>query len=376
MFELLFVNTALGIEPKSIYFSEEMNISKNNGTSELPQVTAEGNNVYVVWQDDTNGNYDVYFAYSPDNGRNFESIRNLSKNNGTSELPQVTAEGNNVYVVWQDNTNGNYDVYFAYSPDNGRNFESIRNLSKNNGTSELPQVTAEGNNVYVVWQDNTNGNYDVYLAYSPDNGRNFESIRNLSKNNGTSELPQVTAEGNNVYVVWQDNTNGNYDVYFAYSPDNGRNFESIRNLSKNNGTSELPQVTAEGNNVYVVWQDNTNGNYDVYFKSSSTNGTKFKSIRNLSKNNGTSELPQIASTKDIFYVFWKDDANGMKSAYFKEGRKEGSTTNTEFGSSKKILNTGNVSKPHLTIGGNIFVQHLDFKFREFKCHQVLSNWIL
>ncbi|HSA74151.1 MAG TPA: hypothetical protein VLD84_09375 [Nitrososphaeraceae archaeon] len=228
------------------------------------------------------------------------------------------------------------------------------NISKNNGTSELPQVTAEGNNVYVVWQDNTNGNYDVYFAYSPDNGKNFESVRNLSKNNGTSELPQVTAEGNNVYVVWQDNTNGNYDVYFAYSPDNGRNFESVRNLSKNNGTSELPQVTAEGNNVYVVWQDNTNGNYDVYFKSSSTNGTNFKSMRNLSKNNGTSELPQISSTKDLFYVFWKDDVNGTTSAYFKEGRKEGSTTNTEFGPSRRILNSGNVSEPQLSVETNIY----------------------
>ena len=182
----------------------------------------------------------------------------------------------------------------------------------------------------------------------------FSEEINISKNNGTSELPQVTAEGNNVYVVWQDNTNGNYDVYFAYSPDNGRNFESTRNLSKNNGTSELPQVTAEGNNVYMVWQDNTNGNYDVYFKSSSTNGSKFKSLRNLSKNNGTSKLPQIASTSDLFYVFWKDDANGINSAYFKEGRKDGSTTNTEFGSSKRIPNSGNVSKPLLTVGGNIF----------------------
>ena len=104
----------------------------------------------------------------------------------------------------------------------------------------------------------------------------------------------------------------------------------------------------------MVWQDNTNGNYDVYFKSSSTNGSKFKSLRNLSKNNGTSELPQIASTNDLFYIFWKDDANGMNSVYFKEGRKEGSTTNTEFGSSKRIPNTGNVSKPLLTVGGNIF----------------------
>jgi hypothetical protein len=186
----------------------------------------------------------------------------------------------------------------------------------------------------------------------------FSEEINISKNNGTSELPQVTAEGNNVYVVWQDDTNGNangnYDVYFAHSTDNGRTFESVTNLSKNNGTSELPQVTAEGNNVYVVWQDDTNGNYDVYSKSSSTNGSKFKSTRNLSKNNGTSELPQIASTKDLFYVFWKDETNGIVSAYFKEGKKESSTANVDFGSTKKIVNSGNFSKLRLTLGDNIF----------------------
>jgi hypothetical protein len=104
----------------------------------------------------------------------------------------------------------------------------------------------------------------------------------------------------------------------------------------------------------VVWQDDTNGNYDVYTKSSSTNGTKFKSTRNLSKNNGTSELPQISSSKDNFYVSWKDEANGTVSTYFKEGRKDSSTTNIEFGSSKRILNRGNVSNLQLTIGANVF----------------------
>jgi len=226
------------------------------------------------------------------------------------------------------------------------------NVSKNNGTSELPQVTAEGNNVYVVWQDNSSGNYDVYFAHSPDNGENFELIKNLSKNNGTSELPQVTAEGNNVYVVWQDNSSGNYDVYFAHSPDNGENFELIKNLSKNNGTSELPQVTAEGNNVYVVWQDNSSGNYDVYFKPSSSDGTKFKSTRNLSKNNGTSQYPKIASNNDVFHVVWKDDRNGKQDIFSKEGRIENLSNSIEFGSLTKLQGIGDASKPEIFVGEN------------------------
>jgi hypothetical protein len=251
------------------------------------------------------------------------------------------------FSLWPDNT------IIAIEPQSIYFGQEI-NVSKDNGTSELPQVTAEGNNVYVVWQDNTSGNYDIYFAHSPDNGKNFEPVRNLSKDNGTSELAQVTAEGNNVYVVWQGNTSGNYDIYFAHSPDNGKNFEPVRNLSKDNGTSELPQVTAEGNNVYVVWQDNTSGNYDIYFKSSSTNGTKFKSQRNLSKDNGTSELPQIESYKNLFYVVWKDTSNRTDRIFFKEGLKDNSTNAAEFGSLMKVSSKGNISKPELFAGANSF----------------------
>ena len=182
----------------------------------------------------------------------------------------------------------------------------------------------------------------------------FDEEINISSNNGTSELPQVTAQGNNVYVVWQDDSGGNYDVYFAYSSDNGKTFESIRNLSKNNGTSELPQVTAQGNNVYVVWQDDSGGNYDVYFKSSSSNGSKFKSNRNLSKNNGTSELPQITSNKDIFIVIWKDNTYGMGGVFFKEGRKDVLTNNPEFDSLNRIQSFGRVSEPRIFAANDFF----------------------
>ena len=171
---------------------------------------------------------------------------------------------------------------------------------------------------------------------------------NISNNNGTSELPQVTAEGNNVYVVWQDDSGGNYDVYFAHSPDNGKNFESIKNLSKNNGTSELPQVTAEGNNVYVVWQDDSGGNYDVYFKPSSSDGTKFKSTRNVSKNNGTSQFPKISVHNDVFHIAWKDNSNDNQDIFSKDGQIE--NNNTELGSLKKYIDIGNASNPAIFAG--------------------------
>ena len=129
-------------------------------------------------------------------------------------------------------------------------------------------------------------------------------------------------------------------------------FGEVKKISNNNGTSELPQVTAQGNNVYVVWQDNTIGNYDVYFKSSSSNGTKFKSDRNLSKNNGTSELPEISSSENVFFVIWKDNTNGMGEIFAKYGRKDVLTNNTEFDSLNRIHSFGRISEPRIFAADN------------------------
>ena len=352
---------AYGIEEKSLFFSQQLGISSSNGTSQLPQIAVQGNNVYVVWQDNTPGNYDIFFAHSSDNGSSFAPILNLSNNNGSSQLPQIAVQGNNVYVVWQDNTPGNYDIFFAHSSDNGNSFAPISNLSNNNGTSQLPQIAVQGNNVYVVWQDNTPGNYDILFKRFLSNGTKFND-RNLSKNNGTSQLPQIAAQGNNVYVVWQDNTPGNYDILFKRSPNNGYGFRSV-NLHNSNGTSEFPQIALDGNNVYVVWQDNTPGNYDIFLQRSLSNGTKFND-RNVSKNNGTSELPQISVNNGNIYVIWKDNDRGIDKVFFKHGQNNNGTGKTEFGSSYR-LNDNESAHAKITTGSElvyaVWTSYLDEK---------------
>ena len=156
-------NSAIAIEPKSVFFGEEINISNNNGTSELPQITSQGNNVYVVWQDNTTGNNDVYFAYSPDNGKTFESLRNLSKNNGTSEFPQVSSSNDNFLVIWKDNSNGIDDVFFKEGRKdiltNNSEFDSLNRIHSFGEVSK-PKILANGNdsNTFVssgelYWDD-------------------------------------------------------------------------------------------------------------------------------------------------------------------------------------------------------------------------------
>ena len=40
----------------------------------------------------------------------------------------------------------------------------------------------------------------------------------------------------------------------------------IKNLSNNAGNSFFPAIAVSGNNVHVVWEDNTPGNTDILYK--------------------------------------------------------------------------------------------------------------
>jgi hypothetical protein len=192
----------------------------------------------------------------PTYAQSFGNLTNLSNNTGFSSNPQITTFGSNIYVVWRDNSSGNDDIYFTSSVDNGTTFNDIENLSNNDGRSDEPQIAAAGVNVYVVWRDNSSGRDQIYFKRSSDTGNSFNTTENLSNTNGSSTDPQIAATANNAYIVWSDTTTGNGDIYFKSSTNNGTSFSFPKNLSTNlDGQALFPQVKAIGNNVYVAWQD-------------------------------------------------------------------------------------------------------------------------
>jgi hypothetical protein len=73
-----------------------------------------------------------------------------------------------------------------------------------------------------------------------------------------------------VYLVWQDNTPGNSDIFFRRSTDSGDDFDRTKNLSDNDGTLFGRQIAALGGDVYVVRSDRTPGNDDAFFRLGST----------------------------------------------------------------------------------------------------------
>ena len=175
----------------------------------------------------------------------------IIQDQGQDLITATTIEaGDLVHVLWDDNTFGNNDILYKRD---GADFDPTTvNLSNNAGASISPTIAVSSNNVHVVWEDATPGNNDILYRRSTNGGATFGPIINLSNNAGISVFPAIAISGNNVHVVWQDDTPGNFDILYRRSTDGGASFtEPTKNLSSNAGGSGSPAIAASG--IMYMW---------------------------------------------------------------------------------------------------------------------------
>ena len=286
------------------------NISTNPSSSNDAQVAVSGSTIHVVWEDDSSGNFDVFYQRSTNGGASFSSPINLSNNLADSFEAEIAVSGNIVHVVWVDNTPGNLDIFYRRSTDGGVSFtDPIKNLSSSATATNSPSIAVSGNNVHVVWAE-FQATVEILYRRSTDGGSSFPNlIKTLSAVGGNSFLPNIAVSGNNVHVVWYDDSPGNVDVFYRKSATNGDTFQAIKNLSGSAGSSAplpwRPAIAVNGNSVHVVWDDDTSGNSEIMYRRSIDGGSSFPNIiTNLSNDDLTSILPAVTVSGNNIYAVW------------------------------------------------------------------------
>ncbi len=308
-------------------FGKEINLGTIGGAPDNIRITGFQGNVGAVWQSYSANKSSIAFARSIDNGTTFGSPVQISGAMMDSAFPQIAMYGNHVYVTWlerkaMDVTN----IMFAKSDNGGVTFDSPMNITNHNGTSGIPKIYADKNNVYLMWEDNGAKNFDIYLDASSDAGNTFGTPVNVSSNSGNSGAPQIIVNGNIIYVVWMDDSSGNFDILFSKSNDGGKTFAAPLNISSSKLDSGYPQFAVDGNNVYVTWTETvTDKNYDIYFTKSSDGGQTFAQPLDISNTPGASGWPQVASDDSNIYVSWVDNSPGKFDIYIAKSTDSGNS---------------------------------------------------
>ena len=301
--------------------------------SRFPAIAVSGSIVHVIWEDTRDWYTQLYYKRSIDGGINWGADTRLSNVNSMMVEASVTTSGSGVYLVWVDDRNGNYEIYYKCSTDGGENWSADKRLTNDNANSRLPSVTVSGSDVHVVWEDrrDRDGYNEVYYKKSTDGGITWEPDMRLSNNTYIygSWNASVSSSGSLVFVAWMDNRDGDNELYCRRSIDGGVNWGAETRLTNNIGSSESPSVVVSGSVVHAVWVDNRDANFEIYYKRSTNKGLSWETDRRLTEAPDQSLNSSVSISGSTVHVIWKDIRDGNWEIYTKRNPTGNMTTGIE-----------------------------------------------
>ena len=309
-------------------WSGAQRLTSTSGSSFSPAIAIDSdNNPHVVWYDETPGNFEIYYKKSTDGGTTWSTIKRLTWISDTSYYPVIATDSSNViHVVWEDGTpSSGYEINYKRSTDGGATWGETQRLTWTSGTSAYPAIALDSSDtIHVVWQEHLSFSSEIYYKKSTDAGTTWSAAKRLTWTNGQVYAydPAIAIDsGNIIHVVWSHDKPGNREIYYKKSADGGTTWGATQRLTWTSGESWHPAIAADsGNTIHVVWQDNTPGNDDIYYKRSTDGGATWSAAQRLTSNSGDSLLPAIAADSgNTIHIVWYDDTPGSFEIYYIKG---------------------------------------------------------
>ena len=250
--------------------------------------------------------------------------KRITWTSGFSLAPAVAIDSKDaIHVVWMDNTTGSYDIYYRKSEDGGATWSPRQSIVQTSGDSIYPAIAIGSSGaLHVVWYDQTYGYPEIYYKKSPDAGMTWNPAKRLTCTTSSwSEDPAIAIDTNDVvHVVWLDESPGNPDVFYRSSSDGGTTWTAARRLTWTSGnTATLSIVSASSETIYAAWGNGPPT--EIYSKKSPDGGATWSFVTRLTWTSGSSWEPAMAAdSKDTIHLVWRDETPGNPEIYYKHGQ--------------------------------------------------------
>lgn len=257
-------------------------------------VFAPNGTLYVAYSDDQEiyigvHYYHVYVVWSEDYV-NFSTHRRVDTSIRDAIYPSLAVgEDGTLYLTWLDKREGGkFHVYFARSEDGGVTWIGEKRVNSGGLSVDQygPRIAVYGEKVFIVWSDQREGDFSIFMAVSYDRGDTFLPERRVNDDLEpySQNDPDLAVDSTGlVYIVWSDNRLGSYDIYYSTTRD-GRNF-TMNMLAYNGpeGGLELnPRVAVfSPGMVGITWVDRSHDEGDIYFTYTINNGTTWTGARRV-----------------------------------------------------------------------------------------------
>lgn len=179
-------------------------VSHAPGYSMGPSLVAAGSGFAVVWQDDRDGNSEIYFArLAPDGAITGPEVR-VTDAPGTSYFPSITFTGREYGIAWSDERDHDWEIYFARLDATGHKLGPDVRVTKAPGESGHPAIVWSGDAYRILWSDARGPSSDgqIYAASLDASGRRMGDEIVLTDRAKDARAPSLRSVGRTLWATW------------------------------------------------------------------------------------------------------------------------------------------------------------------------------
>lgn len=297
---------------------QRLTVGQKTGISTaMTPVLAVGDVVIATWWQS-----EIYCKRSADGGATWSEVVRLTFNPSVSEMPALVSVNADLLLVWMDSRNGAPHLFYKRSLDLGLTWGLDTRFTFGPAVFRYG-VTAFGSTVHATWSNNATGNTDPL-------SRNFGSLSYIRSVDGgatwlpklmlrdfaTAQRPVLAAEGGSVHLAWTDFRDGNSEIYYRRSLDNGATWGLEQRITNNPWRSMHPRILSGGPGVvYLLWEDEwiydtVNEQWidasELYFVKSTDNGATWGPLNKITNAPGSSTHFFAAASGQSIHVLWGD----------------------------------------------------------------------
>lgn len=257
--------------------------SEKNGNQIFPDVaSASDGSAHVVWMDNRENPsfYHIYTARSADGGKTFSAGLKISSKDGVNLWPAIRADGARVAAAWQGPGGKGNDILVSESNDGGKTFREAASPPGDKGQHrESPRIGFADGALELIWTERRGKkcpvldpwyrcspfDYDIYLSRAKSGLDFSEPIRVNSERAGHQIRPDIAAlPGSETAAAWFDGRSiADFDIYFSLGK-KGKFAPELQVNPAERADARNVRLAAAGGSLLIVWQDDSEGNYEIY----------------------------------------------------------------------------------------------------------------
>jgi len=168
---------------------------------------------------------------------------------------------------------------------------------------EIAQAKGNFADFAVVWEDSSDGSPDIYYSRISPSAQLLTFAKKLTNTVYNSREPHVFAEMDKTHIVWQDDRDGNNEIYYSQLM-NGEETVSNKRFTFNLFESTTPKVASDGTMVHVFWIDNRDSTNSLYHAQLDYSGNKLAGDTKLA---GNVSNYAVAASESAVMAAWVSD---------------------------------------------------------------------